>query len=440
MFSKIGIIIGREFNERVRKKSFIITTLLTPLLMIGLMAAPTLLLEYGSGETKQIAVVDESGFAAAQLESSSKLQFEPVGEPLAQAREERDCFGILFIGADLLENPSAAALYTNGSASMMVEEAIRSQLNRIVEAERLRRYDIDDLPQILESVKSDIRLQSLRNDDPDSGHAGSSAVAAVLGLLLGFVLYFILLIYGNMVMQSVIDEKHNRVLEVMVSSVRPFELMMGKILGIASVAVVQLLLWGVLLAGASSLLLPRLVPAGMLEQVQAMQAGTAVAADAALPDIDPDLLQAVAMAADFGYIARLFGLLLLFVVGGYLLYSAMYAAVGSAVDNAQDAQQLQTPITMPIILGFLATMTVLQDPDSPVAFWFSMIPFTSPLVMMARIPSGIPVWQIVTSLGVLYASFGGMVWVAGKIYRVGIFMYGKKPSLREIIKWVRYDS
>lgn len=258
----------------------------------------------------------------------------------------------------------------------------------------------------------------------------------MLGLGLGMVLYMFLMIYGAMVMQSVIEEKSSRVLEVVVSSVRPFDLMMGKILGVASVAVVQVLIWAVLVCGMAATVMPARAAEGAMEAAAAVQQGGDAAAAAS--GFDAETLNAIAVATDIGYLAMLFGYLLLFVVGGYLLYSAMFAAVGSAVDSVQDAAQLQTPILIPIILAVLVEVSVLNDPNSSLAFWFSLIPFTSPVVMMARIPYGIPTWEIVLSLGLLYAAFVGMVWLAAKIYRVGIFLYGKKPTLREMLKWIRY--
>lgn len=345
---------------------------------------------------------------------------------------------MLWIGKDVLENPSEVKLYANTSSSILVESGIESQVSRILEREKLKAYDIDDLPRILEAVKTPVHLQIFRNDESGAQdrQARSSAISSVVGMVLGFVLYMFLLIYGAMVMQSVIEEKNNRVLEVVVSSIRPFQLMMGKILGVASVAVVQVLIWGVLVVGVGTLVMPHLVPQEVMQNVEAMQAGGFDAA--AATGVDVDMLQAVATATDMGYILQLFVFLMLYVVGGYLLYSAMFAAVGSSVDSIQDAQQLQTPIMIPIILSIFVMMAVMNDPNSQLAFWFSMIPFTSPVVMMARIPAGIPLWEIVVSLVLLYLSFAGMVWVAAKIYRVGIFMYGKKPNLKEVCKWVRY--
>ena len=423
----------------MRKKSFIITTLLMPLLMVALMAAPALIMQFSRGDEKRIAVIDESGLVAPRLESDEELRFEPTDLTTEEARRTlTDRFGVLRIGGDILENPSDVKLYANSSSSLSVESSITDQIERILEAEKLKRYNIDNLQQILDEVKTTVTLQTFRNDksQEEETHAQSSTVATVTGYVLGFILYMFLLIYGQMVMQSVIEEKNNRVLEVMVSSVRPFDLMMGKILGIASVAVVQVAIWGVLICGIGAAVMPHLMPSDVMASAQAMQQGMPDAAAAS--GMDPEMLQAVAAITDLGYIVRIFVCLLFFVFGGYLFYSAMFAAVGSAVDNVQDASQLQTPITLPIILALLMMFAVIRDPNSQMAFWFSVIPFTSPIVMIVRIPYDIPLWEIALSLAVLYASFVGMVWFAAKIYRVGIFMYGKKPTLGELFKWVRY--
>lgn len=437
--SNIFIIIQREFNERVRKKSFIITTILMPVLMVALMVAPALIMEYSKGEQKRIAVIDDSGLIAPRLESNEEIAYETTSLTTDEARKDlTDLFGILYIGSDILQNPSDVRLYANSSTSLSIESDITGQIEKILEAEKLKAYDIDNLQQILDEVKTTVTLQTFRNDKSQEGdaQAQSSTVATALGYILGFVLYMFLLIYGSMAMQSVIEEKNNRVLEVMVSSVRPFDLMLGKILGVAAVAVVQVLIWGVLIVVAGSVVMPQLMPADAMASVQAMQQGAPDAA--AMSGLDPDMLQAMAAMTDLGYIVKIFVCLLLFVFGGYLLYSAMFAAVGSAVDNVQDASQLQMPITLPIILALLMMIAVIKDPNSSLAFWFSIIPFTSPVVMMARIPYDIPLWEIVLSLAVLYASFVAMVWCAAKIYRVGIFMYGKKPTLKELLKWIRY--
>lgn len=435
--NKIGIIITREFNERVRKKSFIITTILMPLLMIGLMVAPSLMMLFAKGEQKSLVVIDQSGIIAPQLEGDEEINFTPMDVTLEEARADSNIFGVLWIGSDVVDNPSNVKLYTNSSSSMSLESNLASQMEKIIERERLKRYDIENLEQIMQDVKVKVSFTTFRNDLSEEGEdeeATSSAIAYLLGLVLGMMLYMFLIIYGSMVMTSVIEEKGSRVLDVLVSSVSPFQLMMGKILGVASVAVTQIAIWGVLVCGIGAVVLPALMPEDVMQTVEAVQMGQMTSVEA---DIDADLLSAVSLATDVGGLIMMFVWLLLFLVGGFLFYSAMFAAVGSAVDSIQDANQLQTPITVPIILALILAMSVFNDPNSTLAFWGSIIPFTSPVVMMARIPFDIPTWQIVLSLVLLYASVAGMAWVAGKIYRVGIFMHGKKPSFKELLSWVK---
>ncbi len=435
--NKIGIIIAREFNERVRKKSFIITTILMPVLMIAMMAAPTLMMIFAKGETKTLLVVDESGVVASQLTGDDDVVFETSDLTPDEARACTDRFGVLWIGSDIVDNPSNAKLYTNSSSSMSLESSISSQMEKIIERERLKRYDIENLEQIMRDVKASVTLTTYRNDLADEGEdkeATSSGMAYMMGIVLGMMLYMFLLIYGSMVMTSVIEEKGSRVLDVLVSSVPPFQLMMGKILGVAAVAVTQIAIWAVLVCGVGAVALPAIMPDDVMQSVEAVQSGAITSAEAGF---DADMLSAVSMATDPARIVMMFVWLLLFLVGGFLFYSAMFAAVGSSVDSIQDAQQLQTPVTIPIILAIILAMSVFNDPNSSLAFWGSIIPFTSPVVMMARIPFDIATWQIVLSLAVLYVSVAGMAWAAGKIYRVGIFMHGKKPSLKELLSWIR---
>ena len=435
--NKIGIIITREFNERVRKKSFIITTILMPLLMIGLMVAPSLMMLFAKGEQKSLVVIDQSGIIAPQLEGDEEITFTPMDVTLEEARADSNIFGVLWIGSDVVDNPSNVKLYTNSSSSMSLESNLASQMEKIIERERLKRYDIENLEQIMQDVKVKVSFTTFRNDLSEEGEdeeATSSAIAYLLGLVLGMMLYMFLIIYGSMVMTSVIEEKGSRVLDVLVSSVSPFQLMMGKILGVASVAVTQIAIWGVLVCGIGAVVLPALMPEDVMQTVEAVQMGQMTSVEA---DIDADLLSAVSLATDVGGLIMMFVWLLLFLVGGFLFYSAMFAAVGSAVDSIQDANQLQTPITVPIILALILAMSVFNDPNSTLAFWGSIIPFTSPVVMMARVPFGIPTWQIILSLALLYASVVAMAWAAGKIYRVGIFMHGKKPSFKELLSWIR---
>jgi ABC-2 type transport system permease protein len=442
--SKIGIIIGREFNERVRKKSFIITTLLTPLLMIALMVAPMLLTQYSGSEQKHIAVVDDSGLIGKKLISNDEILFEQTELPIELARIQfSDSYAILHIGSSIMENNADIRLYTNSTASITLEMGLASQIENVIQDIKLQNLNIENLPAILASIKTDINLHSYSNGAPTEEsaagtHTGekanSSIVATVVAYALSFMLYMFILIYGVMVMQSVIEEKNSRVLEVMVSTVRPIEMMLGKILGVASVALLQVAIWVVLLLGVGFFVMPELIPSEMSMAVEMLKQG----ASPENAGVDMGLLQAIATLTDVAYLAKIIVSLLVFMVSGFLLYAALFAAIGSSVDNPQDAQQLQTPVTIPIILSLFVMLSVINDPTSELAFWFSMIPLTSPIVMMARIPYDIPTWEIALSLGILIATFAVVVWFAGKIYRVGILMHGKKPTLKELWKWMQY--
>lgn len=436
MKNKIGIIISREFKERVHKKSFILTTLLTPLLMMVLMFAPILISEYSDESTKSIAVVDDSGIIAQHLNNSAEIIFEQTPLPLDIARTEyNDYYAILHIGRDIVSNPTDAYLYTNGTAAMGTEHNISAQLTMAVQKEKMKLYNVEQ--QVMHELNTHVMPQSLKNVAEHEEAGGSSTmVASVLAYVLSFILYMFLILYGVMVMQSVIEEKNNRVLEVLVSTVRPFDMMMGKILGIASVALLQIIIWVAFIAGMAYFILPHILPDDILAAMNMLRQG--VPASAVDAGGNMGLLQGILMLSNIKYIGGIIIWLLLFVFGGFLLYAAMFAAVGSAVDSPQDAQQLQTPIMLPIILALFVMLSVINDPTSDVAFWFSMIPLTSPIVMMARIPYEIPTWEICLSAALLYATFFIVVWGAGKIYRVGILMHGKKPNIKELLRWMRY--
>ena len=423
---KIQLIIAREFMERVRKKSFIIATLLTPLLTVGLMIAPTLFMLYGTSDQKQVVVVDRSGLVADKLSPTSEVMFVDQShlskrEACSLYGEDSGMFGVLYIGSEI-ERRDSVQLITNESSSVMIEDVIRQQLNGIVEREKLRAHNIENLDEILASVATNIELATYENDgtgEEETMESTSSGISYALGLVLGMMLYMLLILYGQMVLTSVVEEKSSRVIDVLVTSSTPFQIMMGKILGIALVAVAQIAIWALLVIAASKFLVPALF------------------SDNVVMANDMMLASIMGTLTDTGYLAMLFGLLLLFVVGGFLLYAALYAAAGSAVDSVQEGQQYNTIIMMPIIFSIFIMMTIFNDPNSPLAFWASMIPFTSPIVMIARIPFGIPWWQIVVSLVVLYATYIGVVWFAARIFRVGIFMHGKRPSWRELWQWVR---
>ena len=412
MKSPLAIIIRREYFERVMRKSFIISTLLTPILMIGLMLTPALVALFSGPEDKVVAVIDQTPQKIGkQLESDGDLKFRLADSELQAAMDNEDFDAVLLLGSDIVSHPDNVKLYSHEAASMQTESAIRNQLENIIENERLKSYDIENLAQIMKEVKVDVNLETFRISEGDASET-SSLVSYLVGMFTSLMLYMFIMIYGQMVMTSIIEEKNNRVLEIVVSSVNPNALMMGKIIGIGLVAITQILIWGLLLTACSYWLMP--LVAGAAEGLELGVLGSP------------------------WYIAELFGYIMLFLVGGYLFYSSIYAAVGSAVDNIQDASQLVSIATVPIILAMVIGMAVVQDPSSSLAVWTSIIPFTSPVVMMARIPFGIPAWEIIVSVGVLYATFFALVWLSAKIYRVGIFMYGKKPSIAELIRWARY--
>ena len=424
---KIYLIVAREFTERARKKSFIVTTLLMPIFMIGMMVAPSLMMLYGGSEQKQVVVIDRSGIVGHRLESSQEVVFSTQNnldkeEACQTYNADSGIFGILYISEDVSQSGQVQFI-TNSSSSLMLEELISSQIKGIIEQEKLKeRYNIDNLDQMLQDVATPILLNTFENNgtgNEEEMESTSSGINYILGILLGMMLYMVIIIYGQMVLTSVVEEKSSRVIDVMVTSCTPFQLMMGKILGIASVALTQIAIWAVLIIAASKFLIPSIFSADVVASSDMMMQGV------------------IGTLGDTGYIAQLFVYLALFILGGFLLYASLYAAAGSAVDSVQDGQQFNTIIMMPIILSIIVMMTVFNDPNSPIAFWASVVPFTSPIVMIARIPFGIPTWEIVVSLVVLYLSFIFTTWLAAKIYRIGIFMHGKRPSWRELGEWLK---
>ncbi|MBR3931906.1 MAG: ABC transporter permease [Tidjanibacter sp.] len=439
---KIKIIAEREFNERVRKKSFIITTILMPIAFVAIMFVPALMMNISSDEKKEIIVVDQSGMVGERLQDDGQMMFSLSDKGFDTLKEENnEVFGILVIGEDVATNPSNLQLFTYESSTINIESAITEQVRNIIEAEKLKQYNIDDLDRILGEIKTPVSLQVKQLNESGEAKDSSAILNIALAYVFGFLIYMFVFLYGNMVMQGVIEEKSSKVMEVMVSSVKPFQLMMGKILGIAAVAITQFMIWVVFIlvvgAGAMSLL-------GGDELLAAAQASAAMdpamaSMGGAEMSIDKDAAALINTITDPGYLVRILGGFLLYFVGGYLLYAAMFAAVGSAVDNEKDTNNLQLPITIPLILALFVMMSAMQEPNGPMAVWFSMIPFTSPIVMMVRLPYGVPDGFWISVL-LLYGTFLAMVWLAGKIYRVGVFMYGKKPTLGELLKWARYKS
>jgi ABC-2 type transport system permease protein len=377
-------------------------------------------------------VVDNSPdrFVGRQLKSGSTVEFRllDTGITAAEARAQYSnadrAYGILIIGSDILSNPGNLQLILNDASSMSVEESINGQIQDILRTERLSRYEIENIDRILADAGIRVNVQTLKNNvlavDEDSMEATSTTMSWLLGLTLGMLLYFILIVYGQQVLQSVIDEKQTRVLDVIITSCTPFELMMGKILGIALVAALQIVIWAVLVIGVSSFVMPLLIDPASVQAIS-----------------DPMMGSAISSFTDVGFLLSLFVQLLVFAVGGFLFYASMYAAIGSAVDTPQDAAQFNSIIMMPVILAIIVMMNIMNDPNSGLVFWCSMIPFTSPIVMMARIPFGIPTWQVIVSIIVLFISFFIMTWIAARIFRVGVFMHGKKPTWKDLAAWIK---
>lgn len=420
MNSNLYLIIRREYLERVRRKSFIITTILMPLFMILMMALPALMMLIASPEETRIAVVDNSNLVGKSLKNGNEVTFEPVNVPVDSAKVSPDYDAVLVIGPDIVSNPNDVVVFSHESMTVQTESLISDEIGNIIRDIRLKKYDIENLDKILADVDAKVSMTTYIIDE-DAEKQTSSLASYLIGMIMTMTLYMFIIIYGQMVMTSIIEEKNNRVLEIVVSSVNPNTLMLGKILGIAAVAVTQIVIWALL------------VLAFVVWGMPAISSSVTGGADTA-----SELLAVINMLGDPSYIMGLFGYMALFLVGGFLFYAAIYAAIGSSVDNIQDASQLQSVALVPILVALILSITIVNDPHSALATWTSMIPFTSPMVMMARMPFGVPLWQSVLSLVILYLSVLATVWVSAKIYRVGIFMYGKKPNVRDLIRWARY--
>lgn len=401
-----------------------------PILMLGLYLAPTLIMTKGGIDQQQIIVIDDSPnkIVSSQLENNDIVVFNILEnitkqEASSQYADKDSAYGILYLGSNILDNPNDLQFYINESASMLVEENIMGQLERIISGERMRSYNIEGIEEIIASTDVSINnLNTIKNDgsgDEDNMKSTSSIFSYLLALFLGLILYMIIILYGQMVMTTVIEEKSSRVLDVIVTTCKPFDIMMGKILGIAAVAATQIAIWGLLIIAGSQFLIPAIASID-----PSSEAGSAI----------NSLLSQI---TDFGFIIKLVVAMIVYVVGGFLLYASLFAAAGSAVDNAQDGQQFSTIILLPIIFALIIMMQVFNNPNAEVLKWCSMIPFTSPIVMMARIPYGVENWELIVSFIILIATFIATTWIAARIYRIGILTHGKKPSWKDLGQWIR---
>ena len=440
--NKINIIILRELTTRVKKKSFIVMTLLMPFLMVLLVMAPVLLGQITGDNQERIAVIDQTGKYADCLKSNKEYVFVRYDKMEASLKSDTtDITAILTITADLAENPKAATLSSSKEMQLSAVSYIENALGEQVRREKMASYNIPNLDAILDEMDQGFTLNTVRWDADGNESESSGALSLGVGFLFTFLIYMFVLSYGGMVMSGVMEEKTNRIMEIMVSSVSPFQMMMGKIIGVALVGFVQIAIWAVMFAALSSGAMYLLGPSAS-EAVQM----------AASPDVQSPLAAASADTsgiggADFANVAALFGsipiaeLCIMFVlmfIGGYLLYASFFAAVGASVNTTEDSSQFTLPVMIVIVFGMYAAIGSQGNTDGPLAFWSSLFPLTSPIVMMVRIPFGVPLWQEVLSLVLLYGTAIGMVWMAGRIYRVGILMYGKKPTFKDLLKWLTY--
>ena len=459
---KLGIIIQREYLNKVKKKSFLLTTFGVPILFAGMYAVMLFVMLKAEGDSKRIAVIDNSGIVMEKLENTKLITFTQLSETDPEAVKNRlgdyDADVLLYISPlDSATKSVTATTYADKPMGMETAEAIEHRINDAVEAYRIDSYDIPGLEQIMEDVHSNVHLTSYTVDEEGKETISQSEVYMIVSMVLAMALYMFIALFSGMVMSSVIEEKTSRVVEVLVSSVKSTELMFGKIIGVALVALTQFLLWIVLtgviigilggivgmdkITGTLSQNQVETMP-GMtsmndamgnalsMEQLQALTDTTAVAEG-------PTGMEAVLGTLGSLNYTQLIVSFLLFFLFGYLLYASLFAAIGSAVENEADTQQLQIPVTIPLLLGFFIAFYAFRAPESSIVWWGSMIPFTSPIVMLARLPFGVPMWELILSIGLLILTFFVCAWASAKIYKVGILMYGKKSTFKDLWKWLK---
>lgn len=435
--NKTLLILQREYLTRVKKPSFIIMTFLGPLLMAMLMIVPVFLATLSDSGIKKVAVLDETDWFTGKFENDENYIYTYVNENLDSLKAKvlkGDYNTLVYIPEPELNIPVNAMLFNAKQASLSLKSSIRNTIKTEVENRKLLSSGID--PEVIKSSKTNINIQTIKLENDGKESKSYTEVDVALGLITSILIYFFIFMFGALVMRGVIEEKTSRIIEVMVSSVKPFQLMMGKITGIALVGLTQFLLWVLLTLGIYSIFAlifgPEAVsqlPVGNNMMGQNLGAGQ-VASNAQINEIFE-----VIHSINFGVIIFSF---LIYFIGGYLLYAALFAAIGSAVDNEADTQQFMLPVSIPLIMGIVLSNFIVNNPDGSVAFWLSMIPLTSPVIMMVRIPFGVPYWEIALSMALLIMGFIFTTWLAAKIYRTGILMYGKKVNYKELWKWIRY--
>lgn len=451
--NKIPVIIKREYLTRVKKKSFIIMTILAPVLMAALIFVPTLIMMNDDRDFKKIAVIEDGSDLFKNVIPDTKdvdyvyLENTTVNE-LKTNFEQAGYYGILWISPELINTPNAIQLISKKQPPIGLLEHISSSLEKEIEKQKLLAYDIHNLDEILKDINTSVRVQTIRIDDSGESVQTNTGIAMALAYIGGLLMYMLVFIFGSQVMRGVIEEKTSRVVEVIVSSVKPAQLMMGKIIGIALVGLTQFFIWIILTVGMVAVVknvvlkdkniteMAQTMPQNIMDEAQVSVSPVQT------EEISDELLEFSRLfenAMNQDWLLIIFSFIFYFLTG-YLLYASVFAAIGSAVDNETETQQFMLPVTIPIILALMVAMGTMQNPESSLAFWFSIIPLTSPVVMMARIPFGVPYWQIALSMVLMVITFIAFVWMAAKVYRTGILMYGKKSSWKELWKWLRYSG
>jgi ABC-2 type transport system permease protein len=460
--SKIPLIIQREYLTRIRKKSFIIMSVLGPLIFAAYILIPMYFATLEDKEEKIMVVIDDSklfteyGAAGPEfvIPGTEYLTFQVVEgvsiETFREGFDESGYYGILFIPANILASESSL-IYSTKQTSVEISQYLERSMDSEIEHLKLAQHEIEGLERILAEVETSINVRNIKWTKDGKTQESNTGVVMGLGYLSGMMIFFFIFFFGSQVMRGVIEEKVSRIIEVIVSSVKPFQLMMGKIIGVGLVGLTQFLIWMILSAalitGLKAAFFPELnrtpteqvVASDLFEQGSGDQG--AMAPSGEIPEVgDPDIAQEIFASLKSINAGVMIAAFLFFFIFGYLLYAAMFAVIGSAADNETDTQQLIFPVILPLILGIYVMISAINNPDNALSFWFSIIPFTSPVVMMVRIPFGVPWWQVALSASLLVSTFLGMTWIAGKVYRTGILMYGKKASYKEIWKWLRYSS
>ncbi len=453
--NKISVIIKREYITRVRKKSFIIMTILAPLLMAAIIILPTVLMMNQSGQFKKIAVIeDKSDLFKGVIKNTKDVEFVYLDnvklDDLKKTFDKAGYYGILYISPEIINTPNAVQLISRQQPPIGLLQYIQNSLKNEIERQKLQAYNINDLNEIMKNIRTNVSIQTIKIDSSGQVKKTSTGISMALAYILGFLMYMLVFIFGAQVMRGVIEEKTSRVVEVIISSVRPVQLMMGKIIGIAMVGLTQFFIWVILTFGIVTVLkttvmqktnlteITQSVPQNLMAPAAADSVTTAVQTSEVSPKFaEFSQMFDSAMNQPWGLIIISF---IFYFATGYLLYASVFAAIGSAVDNETETQQFMLPVTIPIILALMVAMGTMQNPESSLSFWCSLIPLTSPIVMMARLPFGVPYWQLALSMVLMIATFSFFVWMAAKVYRTGILMYGKKTSWKEMWKWLRYSG